>query len=349
METTQREVIKDEDPKDIPEALRPYWNHRDTMTVKDGIILHGEAILVPSVERGEILQQIHEGHQGITKSQLRARNCVYWPGINKDIQCMVEACETCQRFRPQQSHAPLKATSPPTRPWQRLGTDLFEFDGNDFLVIADYYSNMSFKRKIPRGQCNAAKVISILKEVFSEHGVLKTLISYNGPQYSSALFAEFANEWKFTHLTSSPHHPESNGFAESMVKIVKQTLQRAKYSGSDPHLALLSYRATSLDSKIASPAELLYQRRLQSTLPSHLKNTAPDAEDTQEALSNRASKSKANHDCTAGPERAPFYAGQDVSVWDTQRCLWLPAKIIRRTADRAYLIKTPAGSQYIRT
>ena len=55
---------------------------------------------------------------------------------------------------------------------------------------------------------------------------------------------------------------------------------------------------------------------------------------------------KANQDCTAGPERAPFYAGQDVSVWDPQRCLWVPAKIICCTADRAYQIKTPAGSQY---
>ena len=38
-----------------------------------------------------------------------------------------------------------------------------------------------------------------------------------------------------------------------------------------------------------------------------------------------------------------------MSVWDTQRCLWLPAKIIRCIADRAYLIETPAGSQYIQT
>ena len=68
------------------------------MTVEDGIILRGEAILVPPAERGEILKQIHKGHQGITKSQIRACNCVYWPGINKDIQCMIEACETCQRF-----------------------------------------------------------------------------------------------------------------------------------------------------------------------------------------------------------------------------------------------------------
>ena len=68
------------------------------MTVEDGIILRGEAILVPPAERGEILQQIHEGHQGITNSQLCASNCVYWSGIKKDIQRMIEACETCQHF-----------------------------------------------------------------------------------------------------------------------------------------------------------------------------------------------------------------------------------------------------------
>ena len=48
-------------------------------------------------------------------------------------------------------------------------------------------------------------------------------------------FAEFADEWKFTHVTSSPHHPKGNGFAESMVKVVKQTLQHAKYSGDPFH------------------------------------------------------------------------------------------------------------------
>ena len=113
--------------------------------------------------------------------------------------------------------------------------------------------------KVPRGQCNSSKVISLLKEIFSEHGSPETLVSDNSPQYALTAFAEFADEWKFTHMTSSPNHPEGNGFAESMVKIVKQTLQFAKFSGCDPYLALLSYRCTPLDSQIASPAELLYQ------------------------------------------------------------------------------------------
>ena len=133
---------------------------------------------------------------------------------------------------------------------------------------------------------------------------------------SSALFTEFSDEWKITQVTSSPHHPEGNGFTKSTVKVVKQILQCAKYSGHDPHLALLSYRATPLDRKIASPAELLYWLLcyLQSTLPSHLRNTAPIFEGMQEALNNHANKSKANHDCTTGPERVPFYTGQDISV-----------------------------------
>ena len=36
-----------EDPKDVPQALRPYWNHWDAMTVEDGIILCGKPFSFP--------------------------------------------------------------------------------------------------------------------------------------------------------------------------------------------------------------------------------------------------------------------------------------------------------------
>ena len=61
-----------EDPKDVPHDLQDYWNHYDIMTAEDSIILHGETILIPSMEREEVLCQIHKGHQGITKCQLHA-------------------------------------------------------------------------------------------------------------------------------------------------------------------------------------------------------------------------------------------------------------------------------------
>ena len=53
-----------EDIKDIPKALRPYHNHRNIMTVEDGLILKGEALVIPPLEREKILQGIHEGHHG---------------------------------------------------------------------------------------------------------------------------------------------------------------------------------------------------------------------------------------------------------------------------------------------
>ena len=84
-----------DDIKDVPKALQPYHGQHDSLTVEDGLILRGEAIIVPPGERKKVLEQIHQGHLGTSKCQYRARQCVYWPGINKDIEQQVEACATC--------------------------------------------------------------------------------------------------------------------------------------------------------------------------------------------------------------------------------------------------------------
>lgn len=46
-------------------------------------------------------------------------------------------------------------------------------------------------------------------------------MSDNGPQYACALFKDFASEYGFTHLTSSPRYPQGNGEAEWAVGTVK--------------------------------------------------------------------------------------------------------------------------------
>ena len=63
----------------------------------------------------------------------------------------------------------------------------------------------------------------------------------------------FAFKYGFTHITSSPRYPQSNGLAERTVKSMKGLL---KESG-DHHLTLLCYRATPLPWCNLSPAELL--------------------------------------------------------------------------------------------
>ena len=71
---------------DVPHALHPYHGLRNILTVEDGLILQGEALINPPLERETIIQAIHEGHMRISKCQNRDRHCVYWPGINSRHQ-----------------------------------------------------------------------------------------------------------------------------------------------------------------------------------------------------------------------------------------------------------------------
>ena len=78
---------------------------------------------------------------------------------------------------------------------------------------------------MPSSQCNANKTTSVLKELFSEHRILR---SGNGPQFADHMFAVFARKWNFDYNTSSPRNLRSNGQAEAAVKIVKGLLTKAK-------------------------------------------------------------------------------------------------------------------------
>jgi len=61
--------------------------------------------------------------------------------------------------------------------------------------------------------------VEMLKRSFATHSITVTIRTGNGPQLVSEEFEEFAREWNFSHTTSSPYYAQSNGKAESTVKI----------------------------------------------------------------------------------------------------------------------------------
>ena len=65
------------------------------MSVEDGLVMRGEQIVVPEALRGETLDRLHTGHQGVTKCQLRSRSTVFWPGTIRDIETTVARCPQC--------------------------------------------------------------------------------------------------------------------------------------------------------------------------------------------------------------------------------------------------------------
>jgi len=334
--------------KGVPKTLRPYWPYRESLTIEDGLIFKGETLVIPPGQRQRTLESLHKSHQGITKTTLLAKHHVFWPGYIKAIEETVKACATCAQHQAQNAQLPLQPTPPPARPWQMVASDLFTFDGTDYLVIGDYYSKMHLVRKYPKGHTTAAKTISFLKEIFSEHGVPEVLRTDNGPQYSADEFTTFCKTWHIKHQTSSPGFPQSNGFAEALVKIVKGTLQRAKQSGIDPYMALLDTRATPIDAKLDSPAELLYQRRLRTTIPGKFKNTNPKAQEIQDHQEEKVNKMVQNHNKHSRP-LAPLFVGQNIAWLDRRRELWLPGTVIKCLEHEDYLIKTPTGAIYRKT
>ena len=330
--------------KQVAVPLRKYWAYWDELSIENGLVLKGERVIIPESQRDDILEKIHQAHQGVAKCQLRAKSCVFWPKINKDIEARVQKCEICQESQNTQTKETLEPHEVPTRPWQVVGTDLFTWNGDEYLLMCDYYSKFPIVKKIPSGQSTGQTVVRLTKCVMSEQGVPELVISDNGPQYDCQSYKQFSKEWGFQHITSSPRYPQSNGFIERQVQTVKNTLDKAVKSGQDPHMSMLCLRSTPIDSQLPSPAELLYQRKLQANLPIRVENQIPDRDRIAQHLMERQQSMKYYYDRNAH-DISPLTTGQPVRIQDQATKKWLPGTVIcTRPEPRSYEVQTQSGS-----
>ena len=91
----------------IPTDLLPYYTHRSGITFCKGILLKNERIIVPTTIRTEMKSPIHQGHLGIENCKKRARQSLFWPLMNSEIEDMIRKCPTCLTFRNRQPSEPI--------------------------------------------------------------------------------------------------------------------------------------------------------------------------------------------------------------------------------------------------
>ena len=207
-----------------PAQLMPFWNFRDELSVDDGLILKGQRIILPKSLHTAALEQIHYAHQGAEKCKLHAKAAVFWCGINQDIDEMVKSCAPCQAHQVTNTKETLIPHDVPKHAWHTLATDLFHWNGTEYLLIAHIYSKFRIIRKLT--SLSSSTIINHIKGIFDEHGILERLISDNGPHYSSEEFRVFNARYAFDHVRSSPLYPRSNGFIERTVQTVQNFSQR---------------------------------------------------------------------------------------------------------------------------
>ena len=182
----------------------------------------------------------------------------------------------------------------PSRPFEKIGADIFTLAKRDYLLVVDYFSKFPFVFELH--DKTASSVIGSLKSLYSIHGVPVTLFADNMP-FASQQMQNFAATWGFEIVTSSPDFPQSNGQAERSIQTVKNLFRKAEESQSDPHVAMLNYRATPLSDSDKSPAELLFNRRLRTKLPVPNGKLVPTfAEENRPQLVERQQKYKTVYD-----------------------------------------------------
>ena len=321
----------------VPHSIRDYWNVRDQLSVLDGIIYKGMRIVVPVSMRRELLNKIHESHQGSVKSKQRAREALFWPRMTQQIEEVVESCAECSTFQKAQHAEEMLPAKHPDLPWSEVASDLFEFEGSSYLLTIDYYSKFIEVDELT--SITSGSVIKALKAQFCRHGIPEKLRTDNGPQYVSAEFAAFCAELQIEHETSSPRYPQSNGEAERAVQTVKGLWKKCK----DKQLALLDYRTTPLASCNLSPAQLLMGRRPRNKLPTSRKLLEPrsyNRADVKERFDKEKARQTFYYNKKAGQNLPVLEPGDPVRMTPLPGSKqWLPGTVIQHhRTPRSYVI-----------
>ena len=336
-----------ESKSSLPAAVTPYFQFRDELVAQEGLILRGDRVVIPHTLRKETIQDLHAAHQGIESTLRRARESIYWPNMNNEVKDYISRCDTCLTYAPRQQKEPLLSHEVPDRPWAKVATDLFQFENKDYLVTVDYFSDFFEVDRLY--STTSETVIKKLKGHFARYGIPDEVISDNGSQFTAEEFRVFAQAYGFKHTSTSPHHPQSNGKAESAVKQAKKTLRMARVSGNDFYLALLNVRNTPQEGYNMSPAQRMMSRSTKTLLPVSTSLLKPHVvQNTMDIILKKQAKQQ--HYYNRGAKTLEqLHKGDRVKLqpFTLGKKDWADGQVVKEVRPRSYEVQSD-GKVYIR-
>lgn len=130
--------------------------------------------------------------------------------------------------------APIQSHYLSCTPWERLSLDILgplpttTKNGNRFvLCIVDVATR--WPEAIALKNIDSESICEALFQIFSRFGLPKTIMSDNGPQFTSTLTAQVAKTLGIQHKFCSIYHPQANGFCEKQDGVLKTLLAKLTF------------------------------------------------------------------------------------------------------------------------
>ena len=195
------EAETDEYIKEIKGKLRAEDQQiSEVFSTCNDVLMYRERVVIPATLQKRILKDFHVGHPGATRMKSLMRSYVFWKNMDRNIEETVNACKGCALAA---KAPPIKFTPWPKtdRPWSRIHADFAgPLDGYHYLIVVDSYSKWPevFRCKTPTTEIT----INVLHELFARFGVVDTLVTDNGTQFTSSEFKHFCECFQVKHITT---------------------------------------------------------------------------------------------------------------------------------------------------
>ena len=146
-------------------------------------------------------RRLHAAHMGYDSMMARSRETIFWPRMSSEVKQVADGCEVCQQMKPKQRNEPLMCHKDGDGPWRKIGVDLFDLDGTNYLLTIDYFSGFMEVDKL--SSTTSRQVIDKLKGHFGRYGIplqLESATLHSFRQENSNDLHNFGS-W------STQHHP----------------------------------------------------------------------------------------------------------------------------------------------
>lgn len=323
-------------PSSVPESYRPYFNRRDDLSVVQGCLMWGNRVIIPQLHQAQLLKELHDGHLGTSRMKGVARSFFWWPRMDSEIEAI--KCQICEQTSRRPTSNNTHVWVYPSSAMERVHIDFAEFDGKQFLLAVDAYSK--WVEVYPLGTtATTSQTIEKLRIFVSTFGLMKIIVSDNGPQFRSDEFMHFCKENGIEHKFTPPYHPATNGQVERIVQEFKKFVKRAppKLSvNSRVSQFLLVYRNTPHTFTNRTPASLMLRQtpRTRFSLLMPGESIASDMRSQQPSPSSPRS----------------LLVGDNVLILNGRPSTgpkWLPGKVVQKLGPVSYLIESRKGRRHV--